>query len=43
MDWLLVALIAGAAFWAGDVIGYAYGLRDGQAMEAIKRRLDELT
>jgi hypothetical protein len=43
MDWLLAALIGGAMFWLGDVIGYASGLREGRALEAIQRRLDELT
>jgi len=43
MDWLLVSVIAGAAFWLGDIIGYIGGRKDERERAALQRRLDELT
>jgi hypothetical protein len=42
VDWILVALIAGAAFWVGSALGFANGVRAGLDEAVVKRRLDEL-
>jgi hypothetical protein len=42
MDWLVVALIAGLAFWAGSVFGFQHGIIVGEAQAKIRARLDEL-
>lgn len=43
MDWLIVALIAGAAFWLGSAVGFHNGVRFGEAQERIRARLETLT
>jgi hypothetical protein len=42
MDLILVALIAGLAFWVGSAFGFAHGVRAGIEDAAVRRRLDEL-
>ncbi len=43
MDWLLVAVISGAAYYFGWLAGHVQGIRDGRGLERLERRIDELT
>lgn len=42
MDLILVALIAGLAFWVGSVLGYGWGVSAGVEEGRVRRRLDDL-
>jgi hypothetical protein len=42
VDWLVVALIAGLAFWLGSALGFGQGVKAGLDEAVVKRRLDEL-
>lgn len=42
VDWLIVALIAGLAFLAGNTVGFHNGLRIGEETANVRRRIAEL-
>ena len=43
MDWFLVGIIGATMYLFGQALGYRHGVRAGQELERLSRRIDEVT